>query len=348
MAATEVRIRSIGTALPGAPIDNGRLARLFGMGEVWEQWVDAFVGTRTRYLSRDLDTGEQYCSLADLCTTAAGRALEKAGKQAGDIDLMVMGTATPDQLMPAVVNVVADRLGIDGVRTYQLQSGCSGAVQALELAHDLLRAGMHRTALVLGADTCAKHFDTGIDIKTMPPAQLVNLLLFGDAAGAAVLSTAAEGEGPEAGSVAIRRVFTRLTGLGREPGQTLEWYGLADRGEDRPAAGENYKMIEESVPGMSAEVLDELLKELGWTGGDFDFLLPPQLSGRMTRRIVELLDVPGAQEVSCVEETGNTGNALPFLQLERALAAMAPGDRAVGVAIESSKWIKSGFALEAV
>ncbi|HEY3871870.1 MAG TPA: 3-oxoacyl-ACP synthase III family protein [Actinocrinis sp.] len=347
MAATEVRIRSVGTALPGAPIDNGRLARLFGMGEVWEQWVDAFVGTRTRHLSRDLDTGRQYCSLADLCTTAARQALDKADLQSSDIDLMVLGTATPDQLMPAVVNIVADRLGIDGVRTYQLQSGCSGAVQALELAHDLLQAGTHRNALVLGADTCAKHFDTDIDVKTMPPAQLVNLLLFGDAAGAAVLS-ADDGGGDHPGAVAIRRVFTRLTGLGREAGQTLEWFGLADRDDDRPAAGENYKMIEESVPGMSAEVLAELLAALDWTGEDFDFLLPPQLSGRMTRRIVELLDVPGAQEVSCVEETGNTGNALPFLQLERALAEMAPGDRAVGVAIESSKWIKAGFALDAV
>jgi len=343
MESTEIRIRSVGTALPGPPIDNARLAGLFGMAKVWEQWVDTFIGTRTRYLSRDLDTGEQYLSLADLATEAAGRAMAAGAIAAADIDLVVMGTATPDQLMPAVVNMVADRLGINEVRTYQLQSGCSGAVQALELAHDLLSCGVHRTALVIGADTCAKHFDIGIDIKTMPPAQLVNLLLFGDGAGAAILQA-----GPGPGRAVIRRVFTRLTGLGREPGQTLEWYGLADRGSEKPAGGENYKAIELAVPEMSAEILRELLDGLGWKDTDFDFLLPPQLSGRMTPRIVERLDVPSAEEVSCVEVTGNTGNALPFLQLERAFEQMGPGDRALGIAVESSKWIKAGFALEAI
>lgn len=341
METTEVRIRSVGVALPGEPIDNARLARTFGMDRVWEEWVDAFIGTRTRHLSRDLDTGEQYCSLADLATSAARDALDAAGVEPGEVDLMVLGTATPDRLMPAVVNVVADRLGIDGIRTYQLQSGCSGAVQALEFAHDLVRAGTHRTALVLGADTCAKHFDVRMDAKAMEPAQLINLLLFGDGAGAAVLGT---GETP--GGAAIRRVFTRLTGLGREPGQTLEWYGLADRDSDTPAAGENYKEIERSVPEIAVEILAELLDSVDWKETDLDYLLPPQLSGRMTPRIVERLGVPTAQEVSCVEETGNTGNALPFLQLDRLLRELAPGDRALGIAVESSKWIRAGFAVE--
>jgi 3-oxoacyl-[acyl-carrier-protein] synthase-3 len=68
----------------------------------------------------------------------------------------------------------------------------------------------------------------------------------------------------------------------------------------------------------------------------------------MTARIVAQLDAPGAEAVSCVTETGNTGNALSFLQLEIALAKMEPGDRALSIAIESSKWIKAGFALERI
>jgi 3-oxoacyl-[acyl-carrier-protein] synthase-3 len=139
-------------------------------------------------------------------------------------------------------------------------------------------------------------------------------------------------------------VFTRLTGLDRAPGQVVDWYGLADRDSDRPAGSEDYKAIEESVPVMAAEILAELLKETGWE--HVDYLLPPQLSGRMTARIMEQLDAPGAEEISCVAETGNNGNALVFFQLERALARMAPGTRAVGIAVESSKWIKAGFALE--
>lgn len=341
MTAPEIRILSVGNALPGSPIDNARLARLFRMDKVWEQWVDAFIGTRLRYLARDLDTGEQSATLADLATTAASRALSASGLAPDAVEVMVMGTATPDMLIPTTLNVVADRLGINGIPTFQIQSGCSGAIQALELARHCLAGGGFRTALVLGGDTTAKHFDIGLDITSMPPAQLVNLILFGDAAGAALLTTE-----PSGGIAVLRRVSTTLTGLGREPGQTLEWYGLADRGKERPPASENYKAIEESVPDLAAEALRSLLDDLGWKETDVDYLLPPQLSGRMTPIIVERLGLPGAEEVSCVAETGNTGNALPFLQLERALAEMAPGDRAVGVAIESSKWIKAGFAIE--
>jgi 3-oxoacyl-[acyl-carrier-protein] synthase-3 len=254
-----------------------------------------------------------------------------------------MGTATPDSLMPATVNLVADRLGIDQVPTYQLQSGCTGAVQALDLARQLLLAGSHRTALVIGGDVCAKHLDLGLDLAALPPAQLVNVVLFGDGAGAAVLST-----DPGPGSAVLRRTLVRLTGLGRAPGQVVEWFGLADRMSDLPAGSEDYKAIEQMVPVMAEEVLRELLDALDWKDEDVDYLLPPQLSGRMTQRIVEHLGVPTAHEVSCVAETGNTANALPFFQLEAALARMAAGDRALGVTIESSKWIKAGFALERV
>jgi acetyl-CoA carboxylase carboxyltransferase component len=74
--------------------------------------------------------------------------------------------------MPATVNLVADRLGVDGIPTFQLQAGCSGAVQALEVACHFLAASEHRTALVIGGDTTAKHLDTNLDIASLPPAQL--------------------------------------------------------------------------------------------------------------------------------------------------------------------------------
>ena len=100
------------------------------------------------------------------------------------------------------------------------------------------------------------------------------------------------------------------------------------------------------MPEMAAGILHQLLGDIGWKDTDFDYILPPQLSSRMTPRILERLAVPGAEEVSCIGETGNTGNALPFLQLDRALATMSPGDRGITIAVESSKWIKAGFAFE--
>jgi 3-oxoacyl-[acyl-carrier-protein] synthase-3 len=341
MSDQTVYIRSAGSALPGPALDNAALARRFGMDALWEQWVEAFIGTRSRHLAVDLDSGALTDTLAELAQRAGRRALDGAGLGPADVDAVVLGTATPDQLMPATVNVVADRLGIDSVRSFQLQSGCSGAVQALDVARQLLVSGAAGTVLVLGGDVIARFYDLSADLRRTAPAELVNYVLFGDAAGAAVLSTE-----PRPGGAAVRSLFTRLVGLGRAPGAVLEWFGPADRGSDRPAATEDYKAIEEHVPAMAQEVLQELLDDTGWQAPDIDLVLPPQLSGRMTALITERLGLPKARNVSCVDEAGNCGNAIVFLQLEQALADIAAGERAVGVSIESSKWIKAGFALE--
>jgi 3-oxoacyl-[acyl-carrier-protein] synthase III len=343
MGAPDIHVRSIGTVLPGPPIGNAELTRRFRAPAVTEQWIDSFVGTRHRHFAVDLETGEIRYSVADLAATAGRRALAAAGFEPADVDLVVLGTASPDQLMPATVNVVADRLGIDRVPTYQLLSGCTGAVQALDVAYQMMRGGRHRLALVLGAESCAKHLDPTADLTGLTPAEHINGMLFGDGAGALLLSTE---PGPDA--AVVRHVHLQLAGLGRAPGQVVEWRGMADRPFAGPAIVEDYKAVEQSVPELAAEVLAELLNELGWKDSELDYVLPPQLSGRMTERIMARLGLPDASEVSRVADIGNTGNALPFFQLEAALPRMVAGDRLIGIAIESSKWIKAGFALEKI
>ncbi|MEU8862525.1 3-oxoacyl-ACP synthase III family protein [Streptomyces umbrinus] len=333
-----VHVMSAGSALPGEPVDNTALAAALGVNE---EWIDVFIGTRTRHFARDLTSGDIRWSLADLCADAAANALENSGTDPAEVEFLVLGTATPDHLMPATVNQVADQLGLDQLPTYQLQSGCAGAVQALSVAQYLIGSGEFTTGLAIGGDVCTKHLDLRRDLSEAAPGDLVNCVLFGDGAGAAVLSSR-----PGDRAVALRRVLNRFTGLGREPGQIIDWFGLADREEPRQALIEDYKAIEESVPTMAVEILWELLDSLGWAAEDLDFLLPPQLSGRMTRLITEQLGVPEAREISCVADTGNNGNALPFLQLERLLREMTSGQKALAVAVESSKWIKAGFALE--
>ncbi|MFD5654867.1 3-oxoacyl-ACP synthase III family protein [Streptomyces sp. NPDC127039] len=341
MSQQDVHILSAASALPGPAVDNAALARRFGMDALWEQWVEAFIGTRSRHLALDLESGRLTGTLADLAEEAGRKALKAAALAPGDIDAVVLGTATPDRLMPATVNVVADRLGIDQVRSFQLQSGCSGAVQALDVARQLVLGGAARRVLALGGDVIARFYDVTRDLRRADPAELVNFVLFGDAAGAAVVSAE-----PGPGSAAVRALFTRLVGLGREPGAVLEWFGPADRDSDRPAATEDYKAIEEHVPRMTEEVLHELLTDTGWRPEDVGLLLPPQLSGRMTRLISDRLALPAARDVSVVDDAGNCGNAIVFLQLEQALAELGAGERALGVSIESSKWLKAGFALE--
>lgn len=341
-----IRITSVGTALPGPPIDNASLTKHLRMSPIVEQWIDTFVGTRTRHLAVDLATGEIGCSLADLAEQAGRRAMKGAGLTGDQVDLMIMGTSMPDMLLPATVNMVADRLGINDIPTYQMQSGCAGAVQAMDVASQMLRTGRHHTALVLGGDVCAKHVDLSIDYSRVPPGEMINTLLFGDGAGAAVLTTVPPADGQPNGSVVLRDTLVRLTGLGRKPALALDWFGLGDRHKARPVVSEDFKIIEQLVPAMATEVLAELLTACGWSAGDLSYVLPPQLSPSMTSQIMRRFEVPSAIEVSCVADTGNNGNALLFFQLAKLLPAMRPAERAVAISIESSKWIKAGLCLE--
>ncbi|MDB1089345.1 3-oxoacyl-ACP synthase III family protein [Streptomyces sp. ACA25] len=329
-----------GAALPGDPLDNEEIGKRFSADP---RWVERFIGTRTRHLGVDLATGKVTHTLVDLATEAASAALGDAGCEAGDIDVLILATASPDQLMPASVNLVADRLGMHQVPTYQLQSGCAGAVQALDVARRML-GGDRRTALVIGADSCAKHLVLDHDFPSLPPSELVNYVIFGDGAGAAVIGAAEDGPG-----VRIGPVCNSFVGLGRAPGQVIRWFGAADRNSTDQPVEEDYKAIESGVPELAADMVEELLDRTGWTAGSVTHLLPPQLGGRMTARIsAGLTERFGleATEISCVADTGNNGNALPFLQLHRARPGLAPGDRVLAVAIESSKWIRTGFALE--
>lgn len=337
----DVRLTAVGTALPGPPIDNATLVKRFNLPVVWEQWIDTFVGTSSRHFAVDIATGEVQHSLADLGVQAAQRALVSAGIGPGDVDLMIMGTATPDMLMPATVNMIADRLGINDIPSYQLQSGCTGAIQALSLAMHLLATGQVKTALVLGGETCAKFLDLDLDLRTVSFNMQVNAMLFGDGAGAAVLTTE-----PVPNAPVLRRAYTRLVGQGREPGQVVKWFGSVDRGTDMEPVVEDFKAVEISAPKMATDILDELLDDLDWERAELDYILPPQLSGRMTDRVLEALAVSGAKPVSRVAEIGNTANAIPFFQLEQVLPGLAVGDRVAGVSVEASKWIKAGYALE--
>ncbi|MGP4088389.1 3-oxoacyl-ACP synthase III family protein [Streptomyces sp. KR55] len=339
MTAPTAYLTSVGTCLPGDPVDNTTLAKLVGVDE---SWADMFIGNTGRHFAVDLATGQVRHTLADIAATAADRALAEAALEPYDIDCVVMGTATPDQLMPATVNLVADRLGIDNVPTYQLQSGCAGAVQALDVARTLLLAGRCRTVLVIGGDVCAKHLETDFDPGSRTSAELVNYVLFGDGAGAAVLSAEPVG----GAGIEIRQVLNRLVGLGREPGQVIDWFGLGDRHSDRTVVSEDYKAIEETVPALAQQMFWELLEDLSWAADDVDFLLPPQLSGRMSDRISAEMPAPDARRINVVRHVGNNGNALPFLQLAELLRQWEGPGRAVAVAVESSKWIKSGIALE--
>jgi 3-oxoacyl-[acyl-carrier-protein] synthase-3 len=269
--------------------------------------------------------------------------MRAAGIGPQDIDFLILTTASPDHLMPATVNLVADRLGINNIPTLQLTSGCAGALQGLFTAQALLANGHHR-GLVIGADTCLKMWPSAKDSRQMRPAEMVNFALFGDGGGAAVVSS--ENEGP---GFVVEHLFLRGIGLGRKPAQIVKWFGAEGAAQGEAMGEEDYKAIERHVPEIAGQIIDELLKVKSWELSEVEHVLTPQLNGVMTEKIREGLGVRADQAVNCVAETGNNGNALPFIQLHRLLQKIGTGsgrnDRVLVATVESSKWIMSGMAL---
>lgn len=343
-----MRLVSLSEVLPGEPVTNREMAERFGLHE---RWLDTITGNRTRYFCRPDSAPDVPKTTGDLATAAGEQALVRAGVDPAAIDFLILSTASPDHLMPATVNLVADRLGLNDLPTFQLTSGCAGALQGLYTARALLASGLRR-GLVIGADTCRNMLPAG-DTTALRPAEMVNFALFGDGGGAAVVEAGEDGPG-----LVVEHLFLRTVGKGRAPAQIVRWYGASgapqttdERGHPvREAMGEeDYKAIEQHVPEAARAILDELVATTGWRLPDVEHVLIPQLNGVMTERIRECLGVGEQQAVSCVADTGNNGNALPFIQLTRALrrirGGVGEGGRMLVATVESSKWVLAGMAL---
>jgi 3-oxoacyl-[acyl-carrier-protein] synthase-3 len=341
MSETPIRLVAAGTALPGSPVATATLARHWGLAADEERRIADALGIHTRHLCRDLDGGPPHTTLADLATTAAERALTGTSVAREDIGAIVMSTATPDRLMPATVNIVADRLGIDQVPTYQLQAGATGSLQAVEVAARLLAAGRAHTVLVLAGDVSTKLLDVAPDPGAEPGR--LDAASCGDGAAAAVLTSR-----DRPGSYELRRVTVRRGNAGRPPGHTADWLGAAGRDSGRRVLTYDRDLIAGLVPAVAGEVLADLLDHLGWEVDDLARLLPPQLPGGLAGATAQHVGVGAERRTSRVEEVGHVVNPLPLFQLAHACDDTVPGDRVAGVAVDPSDWSAAGFALQRV
>jgi len=164
-------LRGTGSAVPERILDNHELERLV---DTSDEWITQRTGIRERRIAAE---GQ---STSDLCIAAGRRALEDAGLRPEDIDVLVVGTVTPDMRVPATACLVQERLGCRRAAAFDLQAGCTGFVYALDVAANFLWSGSARHALVIGAE-CLSRITNYTDRSSC--------ILFGDAAGAVVLST---------------------------------------------------------------------------------------------------------------------------------------------------------------
>ncbi len=298
-------VRGVGSYLPERVVTNHDLA---AQVETSHEWILQRTGIEQRYIAADHETTSY------LGTKAAEAALDNAGLRPEDIDLVIVGTSTPDFTFPSTATVVQQGLGIHQGAAFDVQAVCTGFVYAVSVADKFLVSGAHKRALVIGAETFSRILDW--EDRT-------TCVLFGDGAGAIVLE-AREGQGTSAD----RGVLTshlRSDGRHREklyvnggPGSTKTTGVLKMEGKE----------VFRFAVGSVIDVVRDAFEATGTTPDDLDWFVPHQANRRIITASAEKLGIAPEKVVITVDRHGNTSAASIPLALDAAVkdGRIKPGD----------------------
>ena len=291
-------IRSVltgtGSALPRQVVTNADLAERV---DTSDEWIVERTGIRQRHLAEEDET------TSSLATEAARRALEAAGVEPSEIGLIVLATATPDHTFPATATQVQHALGCKGGVAFDVQAVCSGFLYALTTADSLLRTGMAKKALVIGAETFSRILDW--EDRT-------TCVLFGDGAGAVVLEArevAEDGPGILASKLHADGEHKELLYVDGGPSTTGTVGKLRMRGRE---------VFRHAVVNL-AEVLKETIEEAGIAVDAIDWVVPHQANARILDATARKLGLPADKVVVTVDRHANTSAASVPLALDVAV-----------------------------
>jgi len=293
-------IRSVvtgcGSYLPERRVTNDDLSK---MVDTTDEWIVERTGIHARHIAAD---GEL---TSDLALKAAKNAIEDAGIDAQEIDMIVMGTTTPDNTFPATAVTVQKALGLHHGFAFDVQAVCSGFVYALTVADSLIRTGQSKTCLVIGAETFSRLLDW--EDRT-------TCVLFGDGAGAVVLK-ASEGEGTNAD----RGVLTaHLHSDGSHKEKLYVDGGPSSTGTVGHVRMEGREVFRHAVVNI-AETIKEALAATDLTVDDIDWFVPHQANKRILDGTAKRIGLPVEKVVMTVGEHGNTSAASVPLALDTAV-----------------------------
>ncbi len=291
-------IRSVvlgtGSALPEQRVSNADLAERL---DTSDEWIVERTGIRFRHIAGPHET------TSTLAAAACRAALEAAGIAAQDIDLIVLATATPDQTFPATATKVQAMLGIDDCVAFDVAAVCSGFLYAVQVADSMLRTGVHRRALVIGAETFSRILDW--EDRT-------TAVLFGDGAGAIVL------EGQESEAEGGRGILaTRLHADGRHNELLYVDGGPSTTGTVGKLRMKGREVFRHAVVNL-ASVLQESLDIAGLTPSAVDWVVPHQANARILEATSRKLGLPAEKVVVTVDRHANTSAASVPLALDTA------------------------------
>ncbi|KQN92535.1 3-oxoacyl-ACP synthase [Sphingomonas sp. Leaf231] len=288
-----------GAALPARRVSNAELAERV---DTSDEWIVERTGIRFRHIAGEGET------TATLARDAATVALAAAGLAAGDIDLIVLATATPDNTFPATATKVQAMLGIDDCVAFDVAAVCSGFLYAVQVADSMIRAGAHRRALVIGAETFSRILDW--EDRT-------TCVLFGDGAGAIVLE-ARESVDDVADPGARGILATRLHADGRHNGLLYVDGGPSTTGTVGKLRMRGREVFRHAVVNLAA-VMEEALKAAGLPIEAVDWVVPHQANARILDATARKLSLESEKVVVTVDQHANTSAASVPLALDHAV-----------------------------
>jgi 3-oxoacyl-[acyl-carrier-protein] synthase III len=291
-------IRSVvvgsGSALPRRSVSNAELAEQV---DTSDEWIVERTGIRNRYIAGEGET------TATLAAEASRNALEAAGLEPGDIGLIIVATATPDQTFPATATRVQDMLGCHGGVAFDVAAVCSGFLFALATADSLLRTGMAKRALVIGAETFSRILDW--EDRT-------TCVLFGDGAGAVLLETRdVEEDGPGI-------LYSQLHADGAHNELLYVDGGPSTTGTVGKLRMRGREVFRHAVTNL-ATVLQTVLGETGFAVDDIDWVVPHQANARILDATARKLGLAPEKVVVTVDQHANTSAASVPLAFDTAM-----------------------------
>jgi len=296
-------IRGLGHCVPESVLTNADFER---MVETNDEWIVSRTGIRERHVALKGET------CVDLCFGAAGKALAQAGMQTEELTHVIVATFSPDAVIPSSACMLAHRLGISGRMCMDVSAACSGFLYALETARALLALHPQAKVLVAACDIVSSRVDY-TDRGTC--------ILFGDGAGAVVLTSETSGPGcPQVLDVLVSAdgaMGDLLTVKGGGSGTPYK-LGEAIR-SDFFVQMNGREVYKHAVRSMSS-ICAELLQKHGLTSQDVDVFIPHQANLRIVEAVGKRLEIPEAKVFTNLQKYGNTSAASVPLGLSEAVA----------------------------
>ena len=293
------RITGTGSYLPPRRLTNADLvAELAAKGvETSDEWIVERTGIRARHFA-----APDVCA-SDLALEAARNALQAAGVQAKDIDLIIVATSTPDMVFPSTACILQNKLGANGGAAFDVQAVCSGFVYALSIADSMIQTGAANKALVIGSEVFSRILDF---------TDRTTCVLFGDGAGAVVL------EASEVPGILATDLHAdgKHVGILCVPGHVSGGQILGD-----PLLKMDGQAVFKLAVGVLEQAARATLAKAGKTAANIDWLIPHQANIRIMNSTARKLKLSMDKVVVTVDQHGNTSAASIPLALDWAVRA---------------------------